>query len=52
MERFHESYSMETQKFAFINIKHAYLSVFAFMFCKQCLAYATHIDGSAFLCYP
>ena len=32
--------------------KHAYLTVFAFMFCKQFLAYTAHIDRSAFLCNP
>ena len=33
-------------------LKNAYLSVFAIMFCKQVLAYAVHIDRSAFLCNP
>ena len=32
--------------------KNAYLSVSAVMFCKQFLAYAVDIDGSAFLCNP
>ena len=29
-----------------------YLSVSAVMFCKEFLAYAEHIDKSAFLCNP
>ena len=40
-----------SQKIDF-NLKNANLSVSAVMFCKQFLAYAVHIDGSAFLCYP
>ena len=35
-----------------LNLKNANLSVSAVMFCKQFLAYAVYIDGSAFLCYP
>ena len=32
-------------KILFYSKKHAYLSVFAVMFCKQFLAYTVHIDG-------
>ena len=46
---------METQKMISYVLKKClatYLSVSAVMFCKQFLAYAVHIDGSAFLCNP
>ena len=34
---------METENLILLK-KHAYLSVSAVMFCKQCLAYIVHID--------
>ena len=42
---------METQKNDWLK-KNVYLSVSAVMFSEQFLAYAVHIDKSAFSCYP
>ena len=47
------SYNMKTQRFYFILKKKSESNpVSAVMFCKQYLAYAVHIDRSAFLCNP